>query len=334
MHVRRLLVAAMVGVASLPGTSLASDGSDAPPVLVDGARVVDIADASGGITRYTTIPWSSEFRTHGGRYARCTFTPQFGGTTSDGQTYLPGQRVESERWMFIEGTLPSFGEPSPDEPLDDRGPLADAVRHFAVFCDSTYHFLGLIDVSSRDPMIDPRQREWELRNGLQLERPVLWPDPVVARWGGLVTRFPTWLAIRPSAWRSQRSNRTTWRGWTMYLVARPVALDHHVVFRPAEGRPSAAFDGVVPCVERDAAVIADAVSLPAVPDLPDIAAPGAGGPCTWTPPGPGEVVIEPRITYEVTFWANGYTEVMPDYVWTGLPVTYVTGDLTAVNTPG
>ena len=74
--------------------------------------------------------------------------------------------------------------------------------------------------------------------------------------------------------------------------------------------------------------------LPAVPDLPDVANPGVIGACTWSPPGPGTVTITPRITYDVTFWANSYTEALDQYVWTGVPVTYRTGDLTAVNTPG
>ena len=75
-------------------------------------------------------------------------------------------------------------------------------------------------------------------------------------------------------------------------------------------------------------------AFPAVADLPDLAEPGVGGDCVWTPPGPGTVTIEPRITYSVTFWANGYTETLPDYVWSGVPVMLRTGDLTAVNTPG
>ena len=336
MRVTRSLIGAALLVAAMPVAARAGGNDTVPPVLVDGARVVDIADAEGGISRYTTIPWNSEFRTHGGRSARCVFTSQFGGTTSDGQLYEPGQRVESDRWMFIEGTLPSFGEPDPEVPLVERGPLADAVRHFAVFCDSVYHFLGTIDVTSRDPMLDPRQRVWELYNGLHLERAVLWPDPVIERWGGLVTRFPTWLAIRPPAWRSQWSNTVTWRGWTMVLVARPVALDHVVSFRPAAGRPAASFDGVVPCVGDGAEVeaVVGSPAFPSVADLPDLAEPGVGGDCVWTPPGPGTVTIEPRITYSVTFWANGYTETLPDYVWSGVPVMLRTGDLTAVNTPG
>ena len=52
----------------------------------------------------------------------------------------------------------------------------------------------------------------------------------------------------------------------------------------------------------------------------------------WTPPGPGNVTITARITYSVTFWANGYTEPTADYVWTSAPTTFVTGELIAVNT--
>ncbi len=54
----------------------------------------------------------------------------------------------------------------------------------------------------------------------------------------------------------------------------------------------------------------------------------------WTPPGPGSVTIQARITYAVTFWANGYTEAQPDYVWTSPVATFDTGELAAVNTNG
>ena len=52
----------------------------------------------------------------------------------------------------------------------------------------------------------------------------------------------------------------------------------------------------------------------------------------WTPPGPGSVTVQARITYRVTFWANGFTEALPDYVWTSAEATFPTGELSAVNT--
>jgi hypothetical protein len=36
----------------------------------------------------------------------------------------------------------------------------------------------------------------------------------------------------------------------------------------------------------------------------------------------------------VTFWANGYTETLTDYVWTSAPTVFRTGELAAVNTNG
>ncbi|MBI5089445.1 MAG: hypothetical protein HZB15_11475 [Actinobacteria bacterium] len=52
----------------------------------------------------------------------------------------------------------------------------------------------------------------------------------------------------------------------------------------------------------------------------------------WTPPGPGTVTITARITYAVTFWAEGYSEPDADYVWTSERTTFTTGELSAVNT--
>jgi hypothetical protein len=44
------------------------------------------------------------------------------------------------------------------------------------------------------------------------------------------------------------------------------------------------------------------------------------------------VSVQARITYRVTFWANGYTEALRDYVWTSVVATYRVGELAAVNT--
>ena len=66
--------------------------------------------------------------------------------------------------------------------------------------------------------------------------------------------------------------------------------------------------------------------------MPDLTQPGVNWFCMWTPPGPGSVTIEARITYRVTFWASGYTEQLADYVWSSPPVTYPTGELSSVNT--
>lgn len=327
------LVAITVGLAlGAASTSYAADFPDPgerPPLYVDGARVVDIRDTDGGMTRYYSIPSNSVFRTEGDG-AACSFIASGSGTTSTGERYSAGQRVYSERWLFIEGTVPSFGEPSPEDP-GSSGPLADAVRHFVVFCDTVYHFLGAIDVGSGDPMIDPRSQLDEMRQALRLVRPVVYENPVVARWGGLVTRYPAWLAVLPPAWAAQRSSVLEWRGWTMYLLARPVSLDAGVTFRPDPDRPSAPFAGIVPCLDRGDVPVLDGVSVPAMPALPELTRPGVNGPCTFTPPGPGTVTVQARITYEVTFWANSYTEAQPDYLFTSLPATFASGELAAVN---
>jgi hypothetical protein len=289
--------------------------------IVPGSRSVDIRNTDGSISRYTTIPTTSVFTTYGGRNAPCT--------------YSIGRRVvQSNRWLFVEGLPQAVGEPNPTDPAANLGPLKNAVRWFTVFCDSLDHAVGLIAVPSRDPMLDPRTRVTSLENSLQLVRPVVYRNPVVDRWGGLITRYPAWLAIQPGAWKAQRSNAATWRGWTMYLFTRPAALEFQVDFTPSPSRPSPAFHGVVACVPMNTTPVGSGVALPAMPALPVQSAPGVNGPCRWTPPGPGTVTIQARIVLHVTFWANGYTETLADYTWTSAAATFRTGELAAVNTNG
>lgn len=331
----RLLIPVFVALVMFPTASFAA-GADTPPakppVSVAGVRVVDLRDTNGGLQRYTSIPTTSVFHRHGGSGSSCTFTSPLGGTTSDGQRYAGGQLVQSRRWLFIEGLPEALGEPTPKDPSVVKGPLSSAVRYFTVFCDTTNHFVTILTVPARDSMFDPHRRLDQLYNGLQLVRPTVYRNPVVDKWGGLITRYQAWLAVAPAAWRAQRSNVATWRGWTMYLLAQPVAMDFVVDFRPDPTQPSPAFKGVVGCVPRGTSPVASAVALPAMPTLPTQSAPGVNGSCRWTPPGPGSVVVQARITYRVTFWASGYTEALPDYVWTSLPATFRTGELAAVNT--
>jgi hypothetical protein len=302
---------------------------------VPGARQVSLRNQTGGLSTYYTIPSSSIFRRQGGAGQPCTFTARTAGTTSDGQAYVTGQVVTSGRWIFREGAPGTFEDPNPIEP-QSKGPLATALRSFLIFCDKydAAHAIGFIQVSSRDSMFDPRSQLTNLYNLLQLERPVIYRNPVVDEWGGLITRFPAWLAIQPSAWQPGRSNAAYYRGWTLYLLTEPRSLEFQVTFKPNPDRPSPAFSGIVPCVAAGAAPVADAVAIPAVPSLPDQTEPGVNGRCEWTPPGPGSVTIQARISYTVTLWANGYTEAQPDYTWTSIPVTYDTGELAAVNVTG
>jgi hypothetical protein len=171
-----------------------------------------------------------------------------------------------------------------------------------------------------------------LYNHLQLVQPIVYRNPVVDKWGGLITRYPAWLAVQPAAWQPRRSNPAYWRGWTMYLLTRPSSLEFLVDFTPDPARPTTPFHGVVSCIPAGSTPTAGPESMPAMPALPDQSTPGVNGACMWTPPGPGTVTIQARITYHVTFWANGYTEAQPDYVWSSAPTTFRTGVLAAVNT--
>lgn len=307
-------------------------GDALPPLRVPGSRVVNIRNETGGLAAYYSIPSSSVFSTHGGRNRPCAYTARASGRTSDGRAVQAGQVVESMRWIFREGTVPSFEEPNPAAPTT-RGPLASARRSFVVFCDvySATTSIGFIQVTSRDPMLDPRPQLTNLYNQLQLVRPTVYRNAVVDTWGGLITRFPAWLAIGPEAWAAGRSNPAYYRGWTLYLLTSPKSLDFHVTFTPDPERPSTPFSGIVGCVPAGTNPTSAAGVLPALPALPEQTRPGVNGPCMWTPPGPGGVTIQARITHSVTLWANGYTEPQPDYVWTSFPVTFSTGELSVVN---
>ncbi len=329
------LLAALVA----PSTARAGgshDGGNLPPITVPGSRQVSVRNETGGLSTFYSIPSLSVFRRHGGTGQPCTFTARTPGTASDGQTYVTGQVVSSGRWIFREGTAITFEDPNPTEPALTRGPLAGATRDFFVFCDryDANHSIGFVQVGARDPLLDPRPQLTKLYNLLQLERPVVYRNPVIDEWGGLITRYPAWLAIQPAAWQPGRSDPAYYRGWTLYLLTNPAALEFQLTFTPNPDRPSPAFNGIVPCVPAGTTPTPDAVALPAVPQLPEQTEPGVNGPCEWTPPGPGTVTIQARITYTVTLWANGYTEPQADYAWTSNPVTYDTGELAAVNVNG
>lgn len=338
MSVRRVFAGLfIVGLVFWPKESSAGidDSDPLPPLSVAGVRRVDLRNESGGLTSYASIPWGSEFRSYGGGGgAPCLFVAPADGYTSDGQVMVQGQLVLSQRWIFREELPVSFGEPNPAQPAS-AGPLASAVRSFLVFCDAydANHTVGFVQVPPSDPMLDPHVRLDSLYNGLQLVRPVVYHDPVIDRWGGLVVRLPAWLAIDPAGWTPTRSNPSYYRGWVLYLLSDPATLEFLVDFRPNPDKPSAAFRGVVGCVGGETAPPENAggPAFPIVPLLPLQTEPGVNGLCEWTPPGPGVVTLQARVTYHITFWANGFTETQPDYVWTSEPVTVTTGELTAVN---
>lgn len=297
-------------------------------------------DARGGIQRLTTIPITSAFAGYGGgNVAKCSFT-----TDRDDFLLSTGERVPkgtlvTSAYHFVEGVAVPLDLPLATMPADltgipSKGPLEQAFRTFTVFCDRMSYDVnevGIVQVPLLDTIFDPRGRLNELRNLLQLEQPVVFTNPIVDTYGGLVTRYPTWLAIQPDAWITQRSPAIVYRGATLLLIAQPRTLDFIVDFAPNPDKPSPAFRGIVPCVP-DLEATSDGSALPSLPVLPDQTEPGVNGECTWTPPGPGSVTITARITYSVTFWANGYTEPTDDYVWTSEPTTFVTGELIAVNT--
>lgn len=298
------------------------------PLSVQGLRSVETRDDRGNVTRITSIPVQSQFATYGGTKQSCTFTASTGGRASDGQSYVAGQVVRSTRWLFVEGQVVAIGEPTPIATKGGR--LADAVRHFVVFCDSTSDAIGVIDVPVSDPVLNPRWAIVQMRNAMQLVTPIVYPNPVVSV-GGYVTRYPIWLAVKPNAWTWQISNTARWRGWVLALTASPAALEFVVHFSPDASRPSVAFSATLSCVALDVPPASNSASVPAMPSMPSSASPGAGGPCRYTPPGPGRLTVQARLRYHLTFWASGYREPAADYVLAGPVASYAVGDLSSVN---
>lgn len=336
-RVRSLAVTtALLATTAAASTSVvASRGDPSEPgdtVTSSGRSSVTYYDHLGGLHSTTTIAAGSLLSRGGSD--RCQFVAAVAGTTEDGTTFQPGDLVQSTRWVFSEQVMIASGEaPGPATIVTD---LTGAVprRLLTVSCDSSQHFLDTVWVNMTDPFWDPHPTAHELRNHLQVIDPVVFTNPVVHEWGGLVTRFPAWLAIDPAAWQPQRSPVATYRGWTIHLFTQPRTLDFRVVFTPDSAEPALAAEVTVECVTDRHAATADAAAFPAMPELPEQTAPGVNGPCLWTPPGAGTVSIQPRITYDVTLWVNGYHEPQPRFTWTGPSVTFATGELAAVNTNG
>ncbi|MGB8861525.1 MAG: hypothetical protein WCC60_19880 [Ilumatobacteraceae bacterium] len=333
---KRLLAALVaIGASLLPCSVEAGGTSDdpiaLPPVHVPGARTVYTASPDGVIEHLTTIPGASAFARHGGRNQPCTFTAGSNGTTHNGTPFATGQQVISDQWLFQEVPM-TTGYTDEYHSAVGAGPLSAATRYFFVFCDTTSHPVGFVIVQPNDALFNPHDRLTSLYNTLHLQRPVIYRNPVVDIWGGLVTRYPTWLAINPAAWTDTTSNTEQWHGWNLHLTATPTALQFQVTFTPDPEQPSPPFNGIVPCIASGAAPTADTVALPAMPELPEQTEPGTNQPCMWTPPGPGTVTIQARLDYHVTLWANGYTEPQPDYTWTGDTTTFIAGELNIVNT--
>ncbi len=327
-----VLVTLAPSVQVLAGDVTLSHGT----VTVAGARSVTYYNETGGLRSTTSIPSGSAMKSLGGARSACQFTAQKPGFTSDLQPYVAGQVVSSTRWVFSEDIqIPNYEGPgATGQVIVGAGPLGEAQRLFAVACDTSAHFLQYLWVSAYDPFFDPRPTGRDLVNNLQLVPPTVYQNAVVDVWGGLVTRYPAWLAIQPAAWQAQRSPVRYLRGWTIYLYTQPHTLEFDVDFEPNPEKPSPAFHGVVECVASGSAdsFAPDGNAFPALPQLPEQTEPGVNAPCMWTPPGPGTVTIQARITNTVTLWVSGYTEAMPDYTWVGPVTTFRVGELSAVNT--
>ena len=332
----RLPVTICVVSALAVGTANADFGDVPPPthppiVVSKNSNTVAYYGETGNIRTSSTIPSGSTFKPRPA--AGCEFVAEVAGTTIDGTAFVAGQTVKSNRFVYIElEQFPNSEAPGPTGPITfERGPLGEARRLFGKFCEAPHMaaFLGTIWVGVNDPFLDPRPTARTLLNNLQLIQPAIFTNPVVDKWGGLVTRYPAWLAILPEAWQEQRSNVAYHRGWTIYLHTAPRTMEFDVNFVPNPDKPSPAFHGIIPCVPTITG--GDTASFPAMPALPAQTEPGVNGACMWTPPGPGHVTIQARITYTVTLWVNGYTEAMPDYTWTSPATTYETGELSAVN---
>lgn len=355
MRLVAALVAALFATAPppapIPGSN-DSSGDVRPPareVTVAGARSVSFRDDAGGLSRTTLIPSASAFAGYqGGLRRSCTLTADRDGFVLSNGDVVPEGTVVTAHYVFIEGI--NGGAYVPPVPADaevvdatSRGSLEEATRTFSVFCDSARYVLnrrGIIVVRYLDVFFGYVAELDRVRNDLRLDRPVVFENPVVGRFGGLVTRYPAWLAISEGAWRVQQSVERSHRGAPIVVIAEPRELDFTVEFSPNPDKPSPAFTGAVDCVSGvgtaagGSGVIAVAAAgvLPAMPRLPEQTTPGVNGPCMWTPPGPGSVTITARITYTITYSVDGFTMPDDDYTWSSLPAVYDTGELIAVNT--
>jgi hypothetical protein len=294
----------------------------------------------GHVERITQIARTSTFaRYAGGTGATCTVVaPHDDYVLADGRRVPEGTEIVGS-YSFVQGVDVErvVLDPDPDGDLPvvaDRGPLSQAMKTFTVYCDvgqGTLNSREFIQVPFLDPALDPHPYIDELRNGLTLDEPRVFANPVVGTFGGLVTRYPTWLAIEPGSWHPDTSNVESYRGTLVWLDAVPRELSFTVDFTPNPDKPSLAQHVTVSCVP-DLAAVSGGGALPAFPVLPDQADPGVNGPCMWTPPGPGTVTITAQTVYSITFRADGYSEPDDDYVRTGPSMTFATGELTAVNT--
>ena len=350
MHVGLLLAVLLLvpPVATPPSQGNGAGGSAGAPipsaaVAVVGGRSVSVRGESGGLSRLTYIPSASRFAQYrGGVRQTCSITADRDGFVLSNGDVVDRGTVVTSHYVFVEGIAIPFDLPPavlPDDVVHvgSRGSLVDAMRTFTVFCDGAYYDInqrGLIEVPFLDVFFTPLARLDQLRNDLQLDRPVVFENPVVGRFGGLVTRYPVWLAIGDEVWRQEVSNPQEYRGATLELITVPRELEFDVEFVPNPAKPSPAFSGVVSCVPGTGIGMARGVGgvVPALPVLPEQATPGVNGPCMWTPPGPGRVTFTARITYTVTFRVDGYTMPDDDYVWESVPTEFVTGELIAVNT--
>ncbi len=357
----KLISAITLAVAPLPpapGSSYGLPSADPPPptaAVVAGGRAVSVRNDAGGLSRLTSIPSASLFATYrGGSQATCSFRASSDGFLLSNGDIVSRGTVVTSHYVFVEGWAVPFDLPPavlPDDivGLDNRGPLRDATRTFSVFCDRTFYdvnFAGIIAVSYGDVGFQLLPELERLRNNIQLDRPVVFDNPVVDRFGGLVTRYPAWLAIDAGSWSPQQSQTRSHRGARFRLLAYPRELEFDVEFAPNPTKPSPAFTGTLDCITSTATGTGNGIGIgngtvepvasngvfPALPQLPEQTTPGVNGPCMWTPPGPGRVTITARITYTVTFWVDGYTMPDDDYTWTSTPTTYDTGELIAVNT--
>jgi hypothetical protein len=267
-----------------------------------------------------------------------------------------GTVVDSGRpeWLYVAGLvaeIPGQIRPTTDWDVDrlrnalhGLPDLASGTVTFTLLCDGpdqSAEFRRIVTVPVTDPILDPRSRLDELWNRTTLGRPVLWREPIVEEWGGLVTRSPAWLSLEPSSWQPVVSNVETWRMWTLRLVLVPKALTFTVAYMPAaDGRAVASpYRLAVPCITSAMPSDRGAAQVPPRPaGFPAFSAATGQRPelgsCAFVPDHRGSLTITPVITYETTFVANEYREVLPDFVREGDPITFRVGELHAVNTRG
>jgi hypothetical protein len=163
---------------------------------------------------------------------------------------------------------------------DNTQPLDTLMRRFSIECNYVTHtgdtfwsgqYLGIVDVSVRDPFFRIQEAAQTLRARIQLDPLVINTMPDESTWGGLVVNAPTHLSINSTPWKIY-SDTEPGRGVTLTQTVSPRSLEFQIVFTPKGGDGSDATVIQLDCLNTRSLDAARLGQIPAVPyDFPEFA---------------------------------------------------------------